>query len=193
MLAQPNIDKRIGAQFCQPTVPGNGPFDWFKAGGMNAHGPFASHYPNANSISDPFVLHGSTLGPNLRSRNALGANRTQVSSAAPDGCRSKHHRPRLGPRRRWLRDRSRSRLLEPGAAMAITPSHLLASLRLGCQGQLNFRPPGPSDPSAMVLPALDGKGPENQWQSFLALRATPQFIPLCTPEVIGVTNSRNGP
>ena len=31
--------------------------------------------------------------------------------------------------------------------MAITPSHLLASLRLGCQGQLNFRPPGPSDPS----------------------------------------------
>ena len=83
MLAQPCIDKRIGPQFCQPTVPGNGPFDWLKASGMNAHGPLVSHYPNANSISDPSVLHGRTLGPNLRSRNAAGPNRTPVLVCGP--------------------------------------------------------------------------------------------------------------
>ena len=83
MLAQPCIDKRIGPQFRQSTVPANGPFDWFKASRMNAHGPFVSHYPNANSISDTSVLHGSTLGPNPRSRNAPGPNRTPFLLCCP--------------------------------------------------------------------------------------------------------------
>jgi hypothetical protein len=76
--------------------------------------------------------------------------------------------------------------------MAISPSHLLASLRLGCQGQLNFRPPGLIRPQ-WLYPRQTVKVRRTKWQSFLALRATPQFIPRRTPEVIGVTNSRNGP
>lgn len=73
MSFEPLLNHKTGLQLCLLACSGNDFFSRFSAGGMNAHGPFASYDPKADGVSYTPVFHGVDLHQNRSLSNGWEA------------------------------------------------------------------------------------------------------------------------